>query len=384
MIITPTAASAARCTVLGQVRLEQHDREAEEGERRARGRSPREAEPAGAARAVLGVGRDQRGHGGQVVGVGRVAQAEQQRHEQDERQRRRPGRARRSGRQARTSPRLLGRQARARHGQLAVGDPAVVRRQQLGHQHAQAVGLEPRARAARAARRFWNTPPGEHHGRRARPLGRASGTRSPSPRQRVVEPGGRSAGTGTPRSTSRATARTVGRASRISGSPALEQRQRIGAALGRVGRRLELDGRLALVVHLGADAAQRRHRVEQPAGARRERRGQPGRAPARPPGASAVCPTWPRSAARQRGPLAQRRREPRARHPPRLPHRGVAAGEPHREQQAHALEARRGRRAAARRPRLCRRRRIRCRRRSRRSPGPRSPCSARQAARCAW
>ena len=34
-------------------------------------------------------------------------------------------------------------QPRARHGELPVGDAAVVRRQQLGHQHAQAVALEP-------------------------------------------------------------------------------------------------------------------------------------------------------------------------------------------------------------------------------------------------
>ena len=52
--------------------------------------------------------------------------------------------------------------------------------------------------------------------------------------------------------------------------------ERIGAALGAVGDRLELDRRLALVGDLGAHAAQRGDGVEQPAHARRQRRGEPG------------------------------------------------------------------------------------------------------------
>ena len=46
--------------------------------------------------------------------------------------------------------------------------------------------------------------------------------------------------------------------------------------LRRVGARLELDRRLALVGDLGAQAAERRHGVEQPPHAARQRRGQPG------------------------------------------------------------------------------------------------------------
>ena len=72
------------------------------------------------------------------------------------------------------------------------------------------------------------------------------------------------------------TARTVGRASSTSGVPALRASERAAGtrpSLARVGRRLELDRGLALVVDLGAHAAERRDRVEQPAGARGERRG---------------------------------------------------------------------------------------------------------------
>jgi hypothetical protein len=62
-----------------QVRVEQHDRQPEQGEGDRVPEPPREPEPPGAAHAAVGLGRDQRGDRGEVIGVGRVAQPEQQR-----------------------------------------------------------------------------------------------------------------------------------------------------------------------------------------------------------------------------------------------------------------------------------------------------------------
>ena len=99
--------------------------------------------------------------------------------------------------------------------------------------------------------------------------------------------------------------------------------------------RLELHRRLALVADLGAQAAERGDGVEEPAHARRQRRGQPGACELghRVPGARLV----PRRAARARAPG---RDQPRAGHPPRLAHAAVAAGQAHGPQVARALEAR--------------------------------------------
>ena len=68
---------------LGQIRLEEDDRQAEGEERRRMADSPGEAEPRGEPRRPLAAGGDQRRHGGEVVRVGRMAEAEQDRHADD-------------------------------------------------------------------------------------------------------------------------------------------------------------------------------------------------------------------------------------------------------------------------------------------------------------
>ena len=169
------------------------------------------------------------------------------------------------------------------------------------------------------------------------------------------------------------------RASRASCRPRSRGRQLVRAPLATVGHRLELHRRLALVVDVGAHAAERGHRVEQAAGARRHRRRDAGRGPARRP----ACQRSGSTPARRGRFLAERLAQPRARHPPRLADRRVAAGHPHREQRAGALEAAQvadqqlaapdravGAVAGAVEDRPDRR--------------ARSPCSARQAARWAW
>ena len=131
----------------------------------------------------------------------------------------------------------------------------------------------------------------------------------------------------------------------------------------RVRDRLELDRRLPLVGDLVAQPAQRGDGVEQPAHARRQRRGERRSGRAR-----ATCSARRRSGPGS-GPSQPGREQPRDRHPPRLADGAVAAGEPHRPQVPGALEIRAGRRRAARRPTPCRRGRARCRRRSRRPRG---------------
>ena len=90
----------------------------------------------------------------------------------------------------------------------------------------------------------------------------------------------------------------------------------------------------------------------------------------------------PRAAAPASSP--QRLLQPRARHPPRLADRLLAARHPHRAQVPGALEAGQVARRAARRPTRRRRARSRCRRRSRRPPGPPRRARPGTAARCAW
>ena len=78
----------------GQVGLEEHDRHAEQEQARGVPEAPRETEPGGRLRrALLGAG-DQRRDGGEVVGVGRVPEAEQDSDEGDHEQRRPVGEAR--------------------------------------------------------------------------------------------------------------------------------------------------------------------------------------------------------------------------------------------------------------------------------------------------
>ena len=77
MIRTPTAVSAACWTTSGQVRLEEHDRQAEREQRGRVPEAPREAEPRRERLRPVAAGGDQCRHGGEVVRVGRVPQAEQ-------------------------------------------------------------------------------------------------------------------------------------------------------------------------------------------------------------------------------------------------------------------------------------------------------------------
>ena len=79
-IRTPTAVSAPRCTGSGRYALKRTIGSAEREERRRVAEAPGEAEPRGAPRARRSrAGGDQRRHSGEVVGVGRVAEAEQDR-----------------------------------------------------------------------------------------------------------------------------------------------------------------------------------------------------------------------------------------------------------------------------------------------------------------
>ena len=68
---------------LGQVGLEEHDRQAEGEQRERVAEAPRGAEGRGPSDGALAGGRDQRAHGREVVRVGRVAQAECDRDERD-------------------------------------------------------------------------------------------------------------------------------------------------------------------------------------------------------------------------------------------------------------------------------------------------------------
>ena len=167
-------------------------------------------------------------------------------------------------------------------------------------------------------------------------LGRLRAGASPWPRASALWKRAETTATGTPASTSRATARTRRAAS--SHSTRDWKRQRVGAALARVGDRLELHRGLALVVDSRAQAAERRHRVEQPARAGGDRRGDAARAQAR-----ATCchgaARPARRARRERRARSERFGQPRAGHPPRLADRRLAAGHAHRDAVPDALEA---------------------------------------------
>ena len=150
--------------------------------------------------------------------------------------------------------------ARCRHRRLAVADPAVVGRQPLGHEHAQP-GASSASRVAVSSVRFWNTPPRQDHHLRPAP-------RSARPPSAAARP---CCGSG--RRRRRLGARARRRARPRAPSARVEPRRGTGmlirAALRRVRDRLELDRRLALVGHLGAQPAERGDRVEQPPHARR-------------------------------------------------------------------------------------------------------------------
>ena len=89
---------------LRQVRLVEHDRQRRRRRGSCRGRGPRRSRAAAALRAARSFpDAMQRRHGGEVVGVRRVAQAEHERDHDDHEQRRAVGDAWRSGRRGRTS-----------------------------------------------------------------------------------------------------------------------------------------------------------------------------------------------------------------------------------------------------------------------------------------
>ncbi len=148
---------------------------------------------------------------------------------------------------------------------------------------------------------------------------------------------------------------------------------------GTAGDRLQLHGRLGVVPRAVADAGQRRHRVEEPAHARRGHAGEPAlelpleeaglAGPARPHAGQVVGPLHARRAAGGRAPSGRgcgpRRRRPGGR----------------RTQGERRAGSRRTTRPAPRRPRRHRRRRTRCRRRRPRSPARRSGRRARPSSR---
>ena len=126
--------------------------------------------------------------------------------------------------------------------------------------------------------------------------------------------------------------RSPDRLARIDHERCAAHRDRIRAPFARVARRLELDRRLPLVVDLGADPGERGDRVEQAAHAGRRRRGRAG--DDQPvhlrPGARVDAVAT--AIAGSSGSPLERRRQPRARHPPRLLDRPLAAGQRDRQQ----------------------------------------------------
>ena len=203
-------------------------------------------------------------------------------------------------------------------------------------------------RSSSSSSRFWNTPPDRTTSSRSRALGgeHAAPRRSPAPARRESAP--RSSTRARPRRGRASTARIVGL--RIHDRPARigSQRERVRLGRARIGERLELDRRLALVADLQAHAAHRGDRVEQPAHARRERRAHARSSTIR---ATMFQRCWAigSNAARQRlAHLRQPRRTPSAtargsrRSPPGIRTPAQAPG---------ALEAVAGRRRGSRRPR---------------------------------
>ncbi len=141
-----------------------------------------------------------------------------------------------------------------------------------------------------------------------------------------------------------------------------DERERVGASLGRVGERLERHRGLPLEARLRVEADERRDGVEEASRARRD-------------GAARAGRDHPREERALRrgerrdggevvaveGALAEELEEERERGPARLLHGGVAAGKAEGSQVRDARRSRPRRRAGTRRPRPCRRFRSRCR-----------------------
>ena len=273
--------------------------------------------------------------------------------------------------------------AAGRDRRLAERDAAVVRRQAPREQHPQP-GRSSSAGVRSSSRRFWNTPPDSTTVSSPR---RSAATRAGA-RGRVGERAVEARRDRAGRDAAARSATTSAIVARASSNAAARPSRRRAAGRRRArpgsAARLELGRRLALVVDDRADAAERGDRVEQPPDARRRRRRR-----ARPherarPRSSASGRPRSASAAGSAGRAVAERVQPGARHAPRLAHRGVAAGQAHRPQVPGALEAVEPADQQLAAPDRAVARRARCRRRSRRPPGRVSPCSARQAARCAW
>src|SRR6266511_3376244 len=251
-----------------------------------------------------------------------------------------------------TSPLRPGR----RDGGLAVADPAVVRRHAAVGEDAEAVRLEPAARRREQAQ-VLERPAGEDDGAWLAGVG-AGGRRRGG--DRFVERGG-DLRARPPRS------EIV--VHRQHERPAVAEAPLVRLGVRVAGEQLELDRRLALVRHLVAHAEQGRDRVEEAAHARRQRRVHvQARAHLRPP------------LPRHRPPRALEVRGSRA---PGLSDRRLAARQRHRLQPGEPLEL--DEVAAEQLP--APEHAVRSVTRAvedERQAGPVWPCSARQAAACAW
>ena len=164
-----------------QVRAEQDDRQPEQRQRDRMAEPPGHAEPPRPARAVLGIGRDQRRDRGQVIGVGRVPQAQHQRDHQHQRQRLAAGQLRYPlvkpehpdvppPRRAAPPPRRAARRRCRRRSAAAARAPAPA-----GPPSSSSADVRS------SSRRFWNTPPDSTTVPTSPPAAPAARRRRPSP-----------------------------------------------------------------------------------------------------------------------------------------------------------------------------------------------------------
>ncbi len=283
-------------------------------------------------------------------------------------------------------PTLLGDPAAERRdGRLAVGDPAVVDRQPLGHEHAQAGASEP-------GRDGLEQPPvledaaGQHDPVGRRGPRRAGAGLAPWRGRSRCGSGSRRRPDRTPAATSAATARIVSRGSITRIAAVAIDADRVAAALvrGRTPPRARSPPGPRSSPRPAGRTAPTRRRTAGPcwSSAAPQLRSATSSATC----ASHVVDVAPirRERAAARAVLASSPApEPGAGHPPRLADRLGAAGQPHRQQRARPLEAGEVADQELAAPDRAVGAVARCRRRSRRRPAG-SPCSASAAARWAW
>ena len=314
-----------------QVGVEEHDREAEDGQGRSVAEPPGQAEPTGAAGPVLGLRGDQHRDGGEVIWVGGMPQTEQQHASTTTSAppcassvtfidqnigpplRRQPPQPRQAGRTR----------------------CPVVRREELGRENPEAAVLQQSGSHVEEAPVLEDAT---DHAPGAMPTGQGARVRR-GRGDSVVEASGDGRHLDAPLEIAEQRADHGAGVHHDRPAAVLGHGKRIGRAVGGIGGRLELDRRLSLVVHLGTDAAERGHCVEQTPGARGERRGHAGADELTdlPPGRRVDHSV--EASRRRRRRLVEGCREPGACHAPGLPDRRLAARHPHREEQAHALEA---------------------------------------------